>query len=487
MFYDIFNIILFYSRRFKIAMLPTSVTVYDISEILKGDLKLGKESLFDFFSDIIHEIKSEFSKEEKVIIENILLEHPNSILLINEEVKHMKTLKRYDLIYRIDDDLFTIDPQLINAYNEVVLQGQYKSLQLLTDEERLTLGGMILNDEYRENLKDIKLVELLETYKNETLKQICRLYNIKGFSNKNKIELCELISSEFFKDTVIIERILVETFSFALLIELLSSDRNSIKDVSVDNINQFPFIVGLFDRFGSIIAVLPSDVRKYIENNFDIQAMMNQFQGFNTNSEIEVFVYRALQIYGAVEIKQIQKLFKQYLQLDISKNEIKALFDDKDEGLVYKNYIVHPFIRDDIEEFITLIIDVPYFVPENYERFKVISDQNENDQSLEMQAFLKFFKNHLLDKSESNKVEMEIFLLIMLASAINEEHIKLYLQNLEENQIISKMPRKKRDKLLNKISPQIRRWIYRGHNLKEYKEVTKSDSKNVINFNQFKK
>ncbi|SCS64217.1 hypothetical protein [Staphylococcus caeli] len=466
--------------------LPESITVYDASHIVEMDLKLGNETMFEINIGIMDEINNEFSEKESTIIENLLKERPNPILLTQDEANQMKVLKKYNLIYRIDDNLYTINPKLINAYNEIVLDLKYPALEVLSEDQRQTLSGLVLNDEFRENLKDITLMELLELYSNEELKDICRLYSIKGFSTKNKNGLCELISNKFFESKDIAASILEDDFSVAVLYELLASDRNSIKDVNVDNLNFFPFIVGIFDRFGSIIGVLPSDVKTYLEENFDVQSKIESIQVPQTNFEIIECVQRALQIYGIVEIKHMQELIKLYLNIDVSKNELKGLFDLEGEGLIYKNYIVHPFIMDDIQEYLTFILDVPYFVPQNYEEFKMITAYSDIYQTLEMQAFSKLFKQHLVDKDKMNQDEMEIFLLTMISSAVNETHVKLYLQNFEENHIITKMPRKKRDKLLNEIIPQIRKWIYRGHNSEEYKNLKRTD-KNVVSFNNFKK
>lgn len=174
----------------------------------------------------------------------------------------------------------------------------------------------------------------LESLSKEELKDICRNFDIKGFSSKNKDELIELIQSTYFKDDQLLTRLLQELSSDYKLIfyELAVSD-----DETVRFNRDIPDTLFLFYPEADEHLVIPKDVKQhfkqFIETHPDI----------NSDIQLIEFYHSAFNLYGFVSLKQLAKLQYKYkgLQKDEQtiKEEITRLLPE------YKDLIQHRSVK----------------------------------------------------------------------------------------------------------------------------------------------
>lgn len=92
----------------------------------------------------------------------------------------------------------------------------------------MNLNEEVLRVRQHTRLNDVTLEHALLLKTNDELKTICRQYGIKGFSNKNKQNLVELIMTAFFNNNHIIEQVFSNAtlFEFDILSSILESDDN---------------------------------------------------------------------------------------------------------------------------------------------------------------------------------------------------------------------------------------------------------------------
>ncbi|MBW5880485.1 hypothetical protein [Staphylococcus aureus] len=242
----------------------------------------------------IHKIYHDMDKTEQKFIET-LISNGNPVTIINKrDVNILKLTNHLGFVYQINEDEFFVNNLFLKYINSEVLDSAYGESEALD-----TIDHMHLNDEafrvrQHTRLNDVTLEHALMLKTNDELKTICRQYGIKGFSNKNKQNLVELIMTAFFNNNHIIEQVFTNAtlFEFDILSSILESDDNYrlnnelTKFEKLQLINFDNFLTSHFYYYYDFeydCLILPNDVRKHIENfvnqvgNGDFEKVVNQF------------------------------------------------------------------------------------------------------------------------------------------------------------------------------------------------------------------
>lgn len=242
----------------------------------------------------IHKIYHDMDKTEQKFIET-LISNGNPVTIINKrDVNILKLTNHLGFVYQINEDEFFVNNLFLRNINSEVLDSTYDEFEALD-----TIDHMHLNDEafrvrQHTRLNDVTLEHALLLKTNDELKTICRQYGIKGFSNKNKQNLVELIMTAFFNNNHIIEQVFSNAtlFEFDILSSILESDDNYrlnnelTKFEKLQLINFDNFLTSHFYYYYDFeydCLILPNDVRKHIENfvnqvgNGDFEKAVNQF------------------------------------------------------------------------------------------------------------------------------------------------------------------------------------------------------------------
>lgn len=242
----------------------------------------------------IHKIYHNMDKTEQKFIET-LISNGNPVTIINKrDVNILKLTNHLGFVYQINEDEFFVDNLFLKNNNSEVLDSTYGEFEALDTIDHMHLNDEVFRVRQHTRLNDVTLEHALLLKTNDELKTICRQYGIKGFSNKNKQNLVELIMTAFFNNNHIIEQVFSNAtlFEFDILSSILESDDNYrlnnelTKFEKLQLINFDNFLTSHFYYYYDFeydCLILPIDVRKHIENfvnqvsNGDFEKAVNQF------------------------------------------------------------------------------------------------------------------------------------------------------------------------------------------------------------------
>ncbi|UMT78514.1 hypothetical protein ML436_01805 [Staphylococcus roterodami] len=242
----------------------------------------------------IHKIYHDMDKTEQKFIET-LISNGNPVTIINKrDVNILKLTNHLGFVYQINEDEFFVNNLFLRNINSEVLDSTYGEFETLDTIDHMHLNDEVFRVRQHTRLNDVTLEHALLLKTNDELKTICRQYGIKGFSNKNKQNLVELIMTAFFNNNHIIEQVFSNAtlFEFDILSSILESDDNyrlnneltkfeKLKSINFDNFLTSHFYY--YYNFEYDCLILPNDVRKHIENfvnqvgNGDFEKAVNQF------------------------------------------------------------------------------------------------------------------------------------------------------------------------------------------------------------------
>ncbi|HHO6114049.1 hypothetical protein LOQ52_07170 [Staphylococcus aureus] len=311
----------------------------------------------------IHKIYHDMDKTEQKFIET-LISNGNPVTIINKrDVNILKLTNHLGFVYQINEDEFFVNNLFLKYINSEVLDSAYGESEALD-----TIDHMHLNDEafrvrQHTRLNDVTLEHALMLKTNDELKTICRQYGIKGFSNKNKQNLVELIMTAFFNNNHIIEQVFTNAtlFEFDILSSILESDDNYrlnnelTKFEKLQLINFDNFLTSHFYYYYDFeydCLILPNDVRKHIENfvnqvgNGDFEKVVNQFVDEQTIEKSLAEFEKALELSFMEDEVDLDMLledddFEDFGTTDSLRNDtITKLISEIKKGLIDKKDIL---------------------------------------------------------------------------------------------------------------------------------------------------
>lgn len=242
----------------------------------------------------IHKIYHDMDKTEQRFIET-LISKGNPVTIVNSrDVNILKLTNHLGFVYQLNEDEFFVNNFFLRYINSEVLDNAYGEFESLDTINHMNLNEEAFRVRQHTRLNDVTLEHALLLKTNDELKTICRQYGIKGFSNKNKQNLVELIMTAFFNNNHIIEQVFTNAtlFEFDILSSILESDANYrlnnelIEFEKLQLINFDNFLTSHFYYYYDFeydCLILPNDVRKHIENfvnqfgNGDFEKAVNQF------------------------------------------------------------------------------------------------------------------------------------------------------------------------------------------------------------------
>lgn len=247
-----------------------------------------------FRPENIHKIYHDMDNSEQRFIET-LISKGNPVTIVNSrDVNILKLTNHLGFVYQLNEDEFFVNNFFLRYTNSEVLDNAHGEFESLDTINHMNLNEKVFRVRQHTRLNDVTLEQALLLKTNNELKSICRQYGIKGFSNKNKQHLVELIMSAFFNNNHIIEQVFSNAtlFEFDILSSILENDANYrlnnelIEFEKLQLINFDNFLTSHFYYYYDFeydCLILPNDVRKHIENfvnqvgNGDIKKAVNQF------------------------------------------------------------------------------------------------------------------------------------------------------------------------------------------------------------------
>lgn len=242
----------------------------------------------------LHKIYHDMDQAEQRFVEKIISKG-NPITIINShEVNILKLTNHLGFVIQINEDAFFVNNLFLRYINSEVLDSAYGEFEALDTIDHMHLNDEVFRVRQHTRLNDVTLEQALLLKTNDELKSICRQYGIKGFSNKNKHNLVELIMTAFFNNNHIIGQVFsnASLFEFSILASILEGDDNyrlNNELITFENIhlmNPDTFLITHFYYYYDFeydCLILPNEVRKHIENyvnqigDGDIKKAINEF------------------------------------------------------------------------------------------------------------------------------------------------------------------------------------------------------------------
>ncbi|CDR29405.1 hypothetical protein [Staphylococcus schweitzeri] len=312
----------------------------------------------------LHKIYHDMDQAEQRFVEKIISKG-NPITIINShEVNILKLTNHLGFVIQINEDAFFVNNLFLRYINSEVLDSAYGEFEALDTIDHMHLNDEVFRVRQHTRLNDVTLEQALLLKTNDELKSICRQYGIKGFSNKNKHNLVELIMTAFFNNNHIIGQVFsnASLFEFSILASILEGDDNyrlNNELITFENIhlmNPDTFLITHFYYYYDFeydCLILPNEVRKHIENyvnqigDGDIKKAINEFVDEQTIKHSLADFENAIELSMMDEEPHFDILydedddFEDFGTTDSSRNDtITQLISEIKKGLIDKKDIL---------------------------------------------------------------------------------------------------------------------------------------------------
>lgn len=308
----------------------------------------------------------------------------------------------------------------------------------------------------------------LETLSKEALKDICRNFDIKGFSSKNKDELVKLIVDTYFEDNTLLIK----------LLETLSSDHKLIffdLAMSENNVTTFnrdiPDTLFLFYPEENEYLVIPNDVKahfkEYIEAHNEIKDDMKQIE----------FYHSALNLYGFVSLKQLSKLNMKYNRIQMRESEVKTEIErllPEYASLIAENSVKHRDLAEIKLDLKQLTHGRNYYEPSTLEAFLKYNNPYYTDASQAIDALRTLLMQSVSLAYKDTYTGYLIVNTIIFGLRANDtpEFILQHIEHIESNGFLNVEDKSNLTEKINEAINDSRLWSLNGHK-KEQKKTRK--------------
>lgn len=324
------------------------------------------QAILQFYHDEnILKLYNSMDQTEKNYISTFLKNNDSLILINKKKLKKLPILYKYGAITFINEDTFDVNNIILDAINRVALNEKYPELWQKTYREQLYIEKLHIQYKAINKFKDISLKEELDQYNIDSLKSICRHHNIKGFSNKRKALIIDLIVKKVFQDFTIIKEELSSMTPkiFDIFIDTYKSGKNVNTDYDLEELNSHLgiefhiFAEGLFilrfDTYDGVI-IIPKDVMehfsKYVDSIGGIENVIADLHALNNNEDF--FENEILDLLN--DDKDLPS-FLGIEEENINEDALKDLFSEKSINSIFTNTLNNLMREELVEDKITKI------------------------------------------------------------------------------------------------------------------------------------
>lgn len=464
-------------------------------ELDTSDLNQVADVLYtkEYFKDVV----AVLNQTEKVYLE-LMAASQESILKdqVNSKII-LPTLVKFGYIEDSNGEIFDIPVKLINLYNEVALDHKYETIQEPTEQalnEADKLLKELIKEKYEQDVLESKINALITNYSNQSLgfhlasltvtdlKAICKFYSISGYSNKNKTEIITLITSQFFKDFTMLEKML----KFADY-DLLLNIENAIQF----NYDNFTYQKGatreifLFAYDFNEILFIPSDVLEHIQKYEKNHVL---------NADIEkIKFYRGmLNLYGFVKLDFMEETYKRLMKQTITVDEIKKDIQQFFPNLfrnIKGNWIKHEIYSHQQMDLDVMFSAMDYYTPVNKKQvFKYVQNAYVDESQLTEKMFVALrenMKGKLIYDHQVRALFNEIIETFRVTDSF--ETAFEFIADLGHKGIISIVPTEQLTQILKEVYTHVRLWRIGGMKVIEMPEYRQPKGKVVSKKKKSKK
>ncbi len=315
------------------------------------------------------------------------------------------------------------------------------------------------------------LAHYLTELKNDELKDICKFFGIKGYSNKNKDTLVTMITEFVFKDNEAADKMFndMSVEEYNVLNHLLISDHFA------DEFNGRMQPQHLIFTNGSY-AFMPSDVKEYLR-----AYVVEKSSAEEQDDEVKALV-SAVNLYGYFSLAHYKEVLKTYFDIDMTVEELKSELSGV--ATLKDNFILNPLMSEGMFSGEGVDKERMYYLPDSWEEFQKYFAFEYHPGTEELNALLNYLDDYLT--SPMRRKDLTDSLIVMMKVMDHPKNLMNIITDLVSEGILTPVPKQPTELYMIAAFRTIRNWHLGGHKMIEVAETVaktpaQTQEKRVIN------
>lgn len=295
----------------------------------------------------------------------------------------------------------------------------------------------------------------LRQKKIDTLKDICRFYQIKGYSGKKKEDLIDLITSHIFADFTAADQMfeVMSVEDYNILNHLLIADTYATECKGTIPVQNFLFVNG--DH-----VFIPEDIKDYLRR-YVIEKSQSQEQ----SDEVKLLV-SAVNLYGYFSLAQYRLIAERFL----NSRKTEQQLEEELQGIatVKDGFVLNPLI--DAAQFHGAGIESKrqYYVPTSWEVFQRYFAFEYQEESAEIEALIRFLQPYIVNSSQ--RQDIKDTLIVMMKMMDNPDNLMSILTDMVNENVLTPMNEQEAGRYMLGAYRTVRSWLLGGHKMAELME-----------------
>ncbi|TDM13662.1 hypothetical protein [Macrococcus bovicus] len=295
----------------------------------------------------------------------------------------------------------------------------------------------------------------LQHEKIETLKNICKYYQIKGYSNKKKDEQIDLIVSHVFKDFTAADRMFenMSVEDYNVLNHLLIADT-----FSTEAEREMPAQNFMFVKEGRVF--IPADIKEYLR-----RYVVEKSQSQQQSDEVKLLV-SAVNLYGYFSLAHYRLLAERFTGSQQTEEQLA----EELQGIatVKDGFVLNPLIEAAHFSGMGIESKRQYYIPDTWEQFQHYFAFEYYEDSPEIQALLRFLDSYIIDTEQQKDVQDTI--IVMMKMIDNPANLTAILQDMIDQNVLRALDMNQASVLMLNAYQTVRNWHLGGYKMIEMKQ-----------------
>lgn len=298
----------------------------------------------------------------------------------------------------------------------------------------------------------------LQQEKTETLKKICKYYQIKGYSNKKKSEQIDLIVAHVFKDFTAADR-MFETMSvedYNVLNHLLIADTFSAEAEREIPVQNFLFVKDDY-------VFIPADIKEYLR-----RYVVEKSQSQEQSDEVKLLV-SAVNLYGYFSLAHYRVLAERFTASQQTEEQLA----EELQGIatVKDGFVLNPLIEAAHFSGAGIESKRQYYIPDTWEDFQNYFAFEYHEDSSEIKALLQFLKPYIVDINQQKDVRDTV--IVMMKMIDNPANLISILKDMIGQNVLRAFDMNQASLLMLNAYQTVRNWHLGGYKMIELKKPEK--------------
>ncbi|TDM21415.1 hypothetical protein ETI05_01355 [Macrococcoides canis] len=395
----------------------------------------------------------------------------------------LPNLVEADIIPATKGAMFFMPIEMINIYNQHVLNSEFPEIKHPSEEEIENESAAFEKNiaQYNEQMKrEAEIDQMIQMHGNQPLKKHLNHLALEDLNaiamfyqldiNDDKQTQINIIHESFFKDFRMLDKML-KYMDYELLLNI----ENALQ-FDYDN---FTYMKGatreifLYAPTFNEILFLPSDVAKHIK------AYKKQMGYFNQDIEKIKFYRGLLNIYGFVRIDIMQQVYQKLYQEELTRETILKDIQTFFPNLVPNikgNWIKHELYSHQQLNLDEIFSNMEYYIPQSKEAvYKYILnayvEPGKNTRELKMEL-KRNMKGEVIYNQQVEALYFEIIETFRVTDSF--ETAFEFIADLGAKNMISVVPTERLTRLLKDVYTEVRLWRLGGKKVSEMPEFKRS-------------